>query len=71
MISILISDSIAVLRMRAKRGDLTGVRVEDMVEFYLGGRAAGTLRTYARHSRRCGPTPWRLGCLSSGGGRER
>ena len=47
MISILISDSIAVLRMRAKRGDLTGVRVEDMVEFYLGGRAAGTLRTYA------------------------
>ena len=71
MISILISDSIAVLRMRAKRGDLTGVRVEDMVEFYLGGRAAGTLRTYASAFKKVWASPWRLGCLSSGGGRER
>ena len=33
--------------MRAERGELTGVKVEDMVKFYVGSRAAGTLSTYA------------------------
>ena len=33
--------------MRVKRSELTGVKVEDLVEFYIGSRAAGTLSMYS------------------------
>ena len=44
---MLISDFIAVLTMKAERGELTGVRVKDMIEFYVSSHAAGTLSNYA------------------------
>ena len=33
--------------MRAERGELSGVKVDDMIEYNVGGRAASTLSTYA------------------------
>lgn len=39
--------SIAVLRMRVERGELVGVKVEDLVDHYVGSRAKSTLSTYA------------------------
>ena len=35
------------MRTRAERGELSGVKVIDMIKFYVGSRAAGTLSTYA------------------------
>ena len=47
LIILLISDFIAALRMRAERGELSGVKVSNMIEFYMGSRAASTLSMYA------------------------
>ena len=44
--------SVAVLRMRMEKGELSGVKVEDLVDHYLGSRASSTLGTYAAAYRR-------------------
>ena len=33
--------------MRAERGELSGLKVTDMIDFYVSSRAAGTLSMYA------------------------
>ena len=38
--------------MRVERGELLGVKVEDLVDHYLGSRASSTLGTYAAAYRR-------------------
>ena len=53
--------------MRVDGGELSGVKVKDLVKHYVGSRAVSTLGTYAAAYKRV--VSLFRGCPSSGGGR--